>query len=136
MNWSLLKPKLKKPCFVRFIQNNVVQLMCTFFPTVLTDWVGTFRWVNMTFSSTYEVVTTTIQLRNISSITSFPWNQMFTLFTINYPCVFRFYINRIDTFKQINVELQIFKLSKIEYNIKVCTIVLCKIYIILNYVPR
>jgi len=43
------------------------------------------------------------------------------LSTISHPYVFRFYVDRVDTFKWMNVELQTSRLSKIRSNIKICT---------------
>jgi hypothetical protein len=40
--------------------------------------VGTFRRMNVVFSTTSEAATTTIQLRNTSFTTPCLWNQMFT----------------------------------------------------------
>jgi len=43
------------------------------------------------------------------------------LSTISHHYIFRFYVDRVDTFKRINVELQTSKLNKIGSNIIVCT---------------
>jgi hypothetical protein len=60
--------------------------------------------------------------KKIPSTTSFPWYWTFTSqffyrslrhFVPNPPSLhFRFWADRVDTFKQMNVELQTFKLSK------------------------
>jgi hypothetical protein len=39
---------------------------------VLADQVGTFNLMNMVFSTTYEAITTTVQLRITSFATPFP----------------------------------------------------------------
>lgn len=60
--------------------NDVSFIYCSpfFVVVVLADWVGTFKWMNMAFSTTYEAVIITIQLRNTSSTKINLSHQTFT----------------------------------------------------------
>jgi hypothetical protein len=46
--------------------------------------VGTFRRMNVVFSTTSEAATTTIQLRNTPFTTLYLWNQMFTSYIFHW----------------------------------------------------
>ena len=98
---------------------------------ILDDWVSMFGRMNVASLTISKAVTTTIQLRNttlqphareIGCLHPNSSSEVSNILSpISFPCIFRFWVDWVDTFERMNLKLQTSKLSKIESKRNVCT---------------